>query len=342
MEISQMKKWPKAQHVAWLVGIAVAWMSVPAFAQSGSVRPLQRAIEEHLELLMSGSFDALERAASEARRTKAKISDGQPKLQTIYAGTAGDSSPPLTDDLWKVRRSRLEQWRAAYPASVTAKVALASFPLRYGWFARGSGYAGTVSQEGWTLMRQRVEESRVALEALDAAAKKDPGWADAMLDIARIQHWPSERFDALYEAAAAQDPDYLSYHFAYLTYYSTRWYGSPEQQRNAIEKVVERTRPMMGETMYARLNWGLGSSDMFMSGRTDWTRMKAGFERMTKDYPDEWNINHFARFACMADDWPTVARLTAMIGDKPVLDAWLRNMDFYEHCRQTSRQAAPR
>jgi hypothetical protein len=39
---------------------------------------------------------------------------------------------------------------------------------------------------------------------------------------------------------------------------------------------------------------------------------------MIDDFPDPWNINNYARFACMARDWATVEQLAGRIGDKPV------------------------
>jgi hypothetical protein len=163
-----------------------------------------------------------------------------------------------------------------------------------------------------------------------------------MLDVALHQHWPPERYDALYEAAVAKYPDYLPFHFSLAQYYAARWHGSAEEQRRAVERVVERTRAKMGETMYARLNWGLQTNEMFRNGQTEWTRMKSGFERMTKDYPDAWNINHYARFACQAEDWATVSRLAATIGEEPIVTAWRGTADYYRACRDAARHMAPK
>jgi hypothetical protein len=330
MEIPQLKR---SARYALLISLLIAGVCGPVFGQSSSPRPGQRAAEDHFILLMSSAFDALERSAEEARKG-ARLSDGQAKLDAIYAATAGSSSIKLTDEGWKARRQRLEEWRARFPGSVTARVALARFPLAYAWFARGNGYANSVSPEAWALMRQRTEEALTALQALDAGAKEDPGWATAMLDVAFSQAWPRERFEALYETAAAKHPDYLAIYFSYANYYEPQWFGSPEEHRRAVDRVVERTRPRMGETMYARLNWAstMENIDMFKNGQADWSRMKAGFERMTKDYPDAWNMNNYARFACWAGDWATFDRVSASIGEKPVTAAWTDNGE-YQRCR---------
>ena len=71
---------------------------------------------------------------------------------------------------------------------------------------------------------------------------------------------------------------------------------------------------------------------MFDNGQADWSRMKAGFERMIKDYPDPWNINNYAKFACLAEDWKTVSFLNKQIEQKPLLDAWSRSQKYYDYC----------
>src|SRR5262245_50156788 len=95
---------------AWMLGVLIACSSLPAVGQSTHPRPFQRAADEYFALLMSRSFDALERAAAEGRKGAA-LSDGQPRLAALYGGTAGDAIQ-LTDDLWKLRLQRLEEWKS--------------------------------------------------------------------------------------------------------------------------------------------------------------------------------------------------------------------------------------
>ena len=94
----------------------------------------------------------------------------------------------------------------------------------------------------------------------------------------------------------------------------------------------------MGEILYARLNWSVSTNDMFRNGQTDWKRMKAGFERMVQDHPDPWNVNNFAKFACVANDWETVKNLTATIGEKPIVMAWFDDLEIYTACRTRAQR----
>lgn len=320
------------------VAAAVCWtLSV----QAQHYRPFQRESDTYFRLLMQQRFEDIERAAVEARTSAKVISDGQPVLAVVYGGTAGCLTQGCrsdSDERWAARGQRLEEWVRLHPSSITARVALASFPIEDGWYARGGGYANTVTEEGWSLFRRRIEDGRLALERLDEAAKADAGWSFAMLEVGLAQRWPRERFEALYEKAARAHPYYIPIHFAASAYYAPRWYGSAAALRAFIERAAARTASRWGDTLYARLNWSLWSRSMFEDGQADWPRMKSGFDRILKDHPDPWNLNNYARFSCHAGDVKTMARLAEEIGDKPIVPAWYGDHRYYESCRTHARR----
>jgi len=316
---------------AALLATAILPVSI-ALAQSP--RPMQRAADEYEELLMTRSYRALEQASLEAHSSRSVIGDGQPRLAAIYAGTAGCVCGDQQGN-WNLRGERLREWGKTYPKSVTAKVALATYPLEYGWSVRGTGYANTVSPDAWKQFYKYLDDARDALSSLEPDAKNDPGWFNAMLGLATAQQWPRDQFEALYERAQRQHPDYLPIYFSAATYYSPRWGGSIADLQRFIERATEATRPKLGETLYSRLMWS--ESRSFEKTPIDWQRMKAGFERIVKDYPDPWNINNYARFACGNVDWATVLALAERIGDKPVAMAWNGDIRQYYSCTQTAR-----
>jgi hypothetical protein len=327
MEISAMttRSFLAAATLSLLAGTALA----QGFTNP---RPMQRATDEYLALLMSRAYDKMDRASDEARTKGTRLTDGQPLLPAIYAGVAGcPCGNQLNDDLWQVRRARLDEWLKHNPASVTARISKAAYPVKYGWFARGSGYSNTVSPEAWKLYRERVEEGRRLLEALDAPLREDAGWYDIMLDVALAQGWPHAQFDALFEKAVAKYPDYMPFHFSRAQFYMPRWYGSAEDQRRVVEDSVKRTRAAYGETFYARLNWSAQSNTMFRDGQADWSRMKAGFERIVADHPDPWNTNNFAKFACMAGDKTLLRQMLPKLGS-PIFAAWNNDAGYYNRC----------
>src|SRR5262249_29236643 len=86
------------------------------YAQSTNPRPLERATEDYQTLLFQRSYRELEQAAVEAHSASSVIDDGQPRLGAIYRGTAGCiCANLLTEELWKLRGVRLNEWRERHP-----------------------------------------------------------------------------------------------------------------------------------------------------------------------------------------------------------------------------------
>jgi hypothetical protein len=214
-------------------------MIVPAsVALAQSPRPMQRAAEEYEELLFTRSYRNLEAASIEAHSPSSVIGDGQPRLAAIYGGTVGCACGDSQSDVrWNLRGERLLEWRKNYPNSVSAKVAVASYPVELGWRARGSGYASTVKPEAWKEFYKYLDEARDALNGLDEDAKNDPGWFVAMLTIANARQWPSDQYEALYEKAQRKHPDYLPIYFVAANHYSPKWSGSIEELQRFIDRV---------------------------------------------------------------------------------------------------------
>jgi hypothetical protein len=133
-------------------------------------------------------------------------------------------------------------------------------------------------------------------------------------------------------------PGYLPLLFQESQYLQPRWYGTETQLRGTSQKRGHTEKSENAQILYARLQWA-ASGDMFTSGRTDWARMKAGFERMIALHPDHWNLNNYAKFACMAGDWSKVLELRQRIGDHVLESAWFGNRDAAEACASRARMA---
>ncbi|MES2316671.1 MAG: hypothetical protein V4631_04185 [Pseudomonadota bacterium] len=91
--------------------------------------------------------------------------------------------------------------------------------------------------------------------------------------------------------------------------------------------------------MYARLHWSGQSVDMFADGQTDWPRMKAGFMVLMKDYPDSWNRNNYAKFACRAKDWATTDEQIKLIGPNVIQAAWNERYDYCKYWGDMNKHA---
>ena len=311
-------------------------------AQPSSDRPFEAEAYVVRSKLFAGLIDDLEKQATEAKSKNATLSDGQPKLAAFYSGVAScisDCQRFETEAAWKLKYGRISDWLKKYPNSTSAKVAEASYFVGYAWFARGRGYASTVKEDAWPLFRERIETARTKLEALTGADRNDPGWYASMLQVAVAQGWPTEKFETVYAEGAKRFPTYTDLYFVAALYFTPKWGGSQTAFNEFVEQVVANTKSQLGETMYARVNWAYSSRDMFVTRKADWGRMKVGFQRIMRDYPDPWNANNYAKFACMAGDMKTFSELAKQIGEKPLEAAWFGNVQIYRQCQESAQQA---
>lgn len=287
-------------------------------------------------LLQRRQFTKLDRLAEQYRTDLSPGADGKPNLLAFFNGVdntvadcgGGHSS---TEAQWKEHRRLLQAWRKAAPHSTAAVLASASFMTAYGWHARGSGYGSTVSDEGWQLFKERVQQARTQFESMDPSLRDNPEWYSGMLTIALAQGWEKPDFDALFQQARQHFPGYISFYYTQAAYYSPLWHGSMEELHQVIDDAVRAT-PTMGETMYARMQASQWQNDMFTSGQADWNRMAAGLEKMNQDYPGPWNQNIYARYACLAHDVYALRRLLGQIGTNVAYSAW-RSKENYDQCR---------
>jgi hypothetical protein len=238
-----------------------------------------------------------------------------------------------SDEQWNDHRQLLSDWSKASPKSSAPKLALASFEAAYGWHARGSEYASKVTEEGWKLFRQRTANAREMLEKLGPEARKDPEWYAEMLSIALAEGWTHDQFDALYSEAVKKFPYYYEFYFTKGNFYSKKWYGSQADYQAFVDESVKATERQLGQSMYARLHWSAWRNSMFKDGQTDWSRMKQGFERILKNFPDDWNRNNFAKFSCMAEDVKVLRQQLDLIGDHVASAAW-GSASYFEACKK--------
>jgi hypothetical protein len=102
---------------------------------------------------------------------------------------------------------------------------------------------------------------------------------------------------------------------------------------NFARKAVERTKAVEGYGMYARIYWAVAGDiygeGLFRKTLANWSIMKKGIDGVLAKYPDPWNINNFANFACVYRDKEKAAELIARIKWPPIGSAWSDFRGYY-------------
>lgn len=250
------------------------------------------------QLLRSEKFDELEAVVAQIRRDRPRDSHGKPRLSVFYDGTAAMAQ---TDQEFEEDIALFSRWLAAKPQSVAAHVALARALKSYGWRARGSGFAHTVTEDGFAKFRERIEKSFELTERAAELEEQDPYLYRVKMQLAVDRGQPASDVTTIVERSLKIDPDYLGVPLEAVRYFLPRWHGRPGDLEKFIEETTDRTRDRWGETFYAMAVMEatqFHSSDIFEDFKFSWPRVKQGCADYRARYPGSVSHEQFnLRFA---------------------------------------------
>jgi hypothetical protein len=244
-------------------------------------------------------------------RSKERLTDGTWVGWKLFAGyeQALQQERP-----WDEQLARLRQWRTEEPQSAPAALMEASYWSAYAWFARGTQFSANVPDQAFKIAHERMAKARAVLEESKTYAASNPAWYAQMLGVALFQGWPSAERVALFNEAVNAEPLYDGTYIRMANGLTPRWGGSLDDYDRFVRASVAKTKAAYGNVMYARLYWFLSDTEWdkepFTALRIPWQRMKSGFDDLMKRYPDsQWNLQHYASFACRAGDGKTFMAL---------------------------------
>jgi hypothetical protein len=296
------------------------------------------AIRSEVVTLVGGEqFSKLEDLAARYRMSQSRTSSGIWQLTLFYSGVSSAFDSNRKEQEFRLNAERsAKQWVADFPNSATAHLGYARMLLNHGWSFRGSGYANTVEPQNWKPFHDYVQQARVYLETHKNVASTDPYWYELMAIIAYAQGWPEPEFSKLISEGLQREPLFYQTYFAAIDYYAPKWGGSAAAIEQFAREGLDQTRSIEGFAMYARIYWYASQTQyddrLFSESLVDWTAMKNGIDDVLNKYPDSWNINNFAKFACLSKDKAKTAELIARITDAPLMAVW-RTPSFFQQCK---------
>jgi hypothetical protein len=243
------------------------------------------------------------------------------------------------DDEYQKYFERLNRWKAAYPESITPRVALADGWQHYAFEARGGGYADTVTEDGRRLYQERMQNSK--RELLEARDLKEgcPFWYVTMLVIARDESWEERDFEALYREATAFEPDYYYFDRQKALNLLPRYGGRPGQFEAFLDELSEKKG---AKNYYLTLSYFiLEVGEMpFDGNKYSLETAKLGFDELRKTAGvDRGRLNDFAKFSFLASDFSTASEIFREIGEDWDIGTW-ENKTKFENIRRVTELAA--
>jgi hypothetical protein len=272
------------------------------------------------QFLQSRDFARIDRMYDEFVHDGIRASDGFLML---------DAFRRALDSLFRIQdedelRKLFAEWREKSPGSRLLPVAEADMWQGLAWKARGNSGRSGVSPEGRALFQERLRRAAQALEVSADVGKESPIWYWVALIVAGSSGRPDAQFDALYSEAVGKFPAYLPLYYTRVNYLLPQWGGDWDQVDRFADDAVNRTRATEGTALYAWIYADVttkSGGDIFKISRAQWPVMRASFEDMIKRYPDPWNRNLYATFACLARDKATTARLFTEMPDTVIFQS---------------------
>jgi hypothetical protein len=303
-------------------------------------------LEERVELktyistlFQAEEFDELDRLAEKYRTQESRTESGLWKLTLFYDGLyVPQESDGEVEALFVADEEKFRRWAEQNPNSAVAHIGYAQVLINHAWFFRGSGWASEVPREAWKPFREYHAKAHRHLLDHRQDALVDPQWYNVMLRIAKAENWPRSAFQKLVDEAVGRHPYFYEIYFKAIDYLLPMWHGDPAQIEEFANFAVEKTQDKEGLGMYARIYWYASQAqfrtELFTDTQIVWDKMSVGIDDVLARYPDQWNINNFAHFACLARDRRKTAELTVRIEDGPILYAWQNKRESYEKCRK--------
>jgi hypothetical protein len=249
-------------------------------------------------------------------------------------GVPGDD---LEDNAWRILRfpakpgsdQRKEYFDLVYPPLEKSLPATSDMPWRikgifytdWAWDARGIGLANTVTPEGWKLFRERLADSRAALEKAWELNPDEPDTAARMITVAMGQSLPRDQMEVWFQRAIRIDADYYGAYERKMTYLEPKWHGSAaELLAFGHECLAGRnwagSVPFFLVSVHKRLASYEQDKEAYWGGPGVWDDLCAVYVPFLKADPE----NHYTRsnycyYACLSGHWEEAARQFKILGD---------------------------
>jgi hypothetical protein len=321
------------------IGAASPETTIPSSATIGTAGADQILIRNFIEsvqsLLEHEKFDQLDAMADAERSGRERFPGGDWKLQSLYMlleyPSPAEAGPPSDAD-YERRIALLRKWITHNPSSVTARIALAGTYTRWGWKARGNGYADTVTDEGWRLLHKRDAVALAALRDASRLSTVSPEWFVEMLTVAHVEDFDKLKMRALVDKAFAVEPDYYYVYQTYASFLLPKWNGEQGDARRFADEISNRIGGARGDMMYyeiaVSMACGACGGEQPLRGM-DWSRVKRGFAANEKSYGiSTYKLNQMALAANDAGDYAFAATLFERIGENWSEGIWKSKADF--------------
>ncbi len=286
-------------------------------------------------------YKSLDAMIANLRGNKTRSSSGLWLQGSYYAGFEKLADKARSEEQFDQYEAELSSWIAADKSSDAARLALSTFMIKRAWFYRGHGYGSTVSEGAFAKFYAQVSKTKKFLLENENISTRDPEWFTQLFMVMMVEKdINEEKFRIYFDKAVKLYPDYFPIYFTAASFYLPKWHGSNAEFDQFVKYAIKSASPGQASATYARIYWAnvctiCGSNDV-TDWRDHWNELMVGFDKVIEDYPDQWNINNYARIACTAYDQDKTLEVMKKIKGDPIPGAWDKEQFTYEYCADWS------
>jgi hypothetical protein len=271
-----------------------------------------------------GDFGTLETLGMELRESRERLNDGSWLSAAYFA--AFRHKPYASMVVYELTQRNLAAWETAYPASTVLPMIQAGFHLDVAWRWRGTGYANTVTNEGWAGFKRELAVARQILDATPGN-KSYPEYYRLMQTVALGENWPKERYMQLFAEATSIAPDYSPFYSNVAYYLMPKWHGRKgEWEAFAERERQERGAGGAGDGLYAYITLSMRDEykDVFHETAASWDITANGLEYLIRQHPQSRSLkNFYANLCWKLHDRTRLRRALPDIQPDPDMTIWV-------------------
>jgi len=189
--------------------------------------------------------------------------------------------------------------------------------IEMAWGARGSGYAGSVSKEGW---KEFGKNLAVARESLEHAWKLDPKQskiAIQMMTVVLGQGGDRKEMEIWFNRAMEIDTNSYDACRNKMNFLDPKWYGTDEEQLAFGRECGQSTKwgghvPLILVLAHNSINLRLegAAKSNYWKQPEVWSDLQTAYDRFFELNPDETRLyQDYTRFAYRAEQWDKLKEL---------------------------------
>ncbi|MDR7225345.1 hypothetical protein [Aminobacter aminovorans] len=298
----------------------------PTNARANEIAQRQIIQKAVASAFINGRFDELDTMADQFRTGRERTESGVWKLTVFYSGfNYALLDPNYSAASFDRFEAQTLAWIKARPNSPAAKIAYALALSERAWFLRGGDYYNKLTDEQRLGYVKYLRKRRDHLLAIKEEASKDPHWYALMVLVAMEESWPDQTFDRLVAEAAEREPYYYQTYFFAIDRNLPQWGGSEEKMNAVVARATDYTRELDGDSFKARGYWYASSYGRTAFDREllpNWSDVAQGFQDLVSRYPDQWNLNAYAKFSCLAKDRTRFLVAYSLIKVRAMAEVW--------------------